>query len=210
MFDFPEAPVRIRSDLPEVFRAEWAHLTKPGATLTSADRIAVATEARRAVGDSESVSAGLDPEIGNLASTLMADPGAVDEALVRSTAEAVGDPTTVEVIGIVSRLSAVDGFHHALGLPVEPLPDEVGGEPTGAITPGLKRRRTYLPMPAGPIPVALDLTPVEGIAMEALAGPQYMTYQEMAKDDFARDPGLNRAQMELISSRTSHRNACFY
>jgi hypothetical protein len=134
----------------------------------------------------------------------------VDETIVRMTADIVGDPTTVEVIGIVSQLSAIDGFHHALGIDVEPLPDPIEGEPTGAFTPDLKRRRTHVPMPPGPIPVALDLTPSEGRAMEAIAGPLYMTYEEMALDDFARDPGLNRAQMELISSKTSHNNACFY
>ena len=140
----------------------------------------------------------------------MTDPGAVDEGLVRYTADIVGDPMTVEVVGIVSQLSAVDGFHDALGIDVEPLPDPVEGEPTGAITPDLKRRRTHLPMPPGPIPVSLDLTPSEGLAMEAMAGPLYMTYGEMAFDNFERDPGLNRAQMEFISSRVSHRNACFY
>jgi hypothetical protein len=210
VFEFHGAPVPIRSDLPEVFAAEWAHLATAGAALTSAERIAVATEARRAVGDSDAKSTGLDPSIIGLASTLMADPGVVEEAIVRRSAGTVGDPTTVEAIGIVSRLSAVDGFHHAIGVAVEPLPNPVDGVPTGDITPDLRRRRTHVPMPPGPIPVSLDLTPSEGLAMEALAGPLYMTYGEMAHDDFARNPGLNRAQMELISSRVSHRNACFY
>lgn len=210
MFDFLDAPVPVRSDLPAAFRAEWAHLTAPGATLSSSQRIAVASASRQSVGADERLELDLDQTIVDLAAGLMADPGAVDEALVRSTADSVGDPTTVEVIGIVSRLSAVDGFHDALGLALEPLPEPIEGEPTGEFAPGLKRRRTHVPMPSGPIPVSLDLTPSEGVAMEALAGPLYMTYSEMAHSDFSRAPGLNRAQMELISSRTSHRNGCFY
>lgn len=210
MFEFQNAEVPVRSDLSEAFRAQWIQLAAPGATLTSRERLAVATEARRAVGESEAALSSIDPTIVRLASTLMADPGDVDEAIVRSTADAVGDPTAVEVIGIISQLSAVDGFHHALGIDVEPLPDPIEGEPTGAITRDLKRRRTHVPMPPGPIPVSLDLTPSEGLAMEAIAGPLYMTYEEMAFGAFARNPGLNRAQMELISSKTSLNNTCFY
>ncbi len=210
MFDFVNAPVPIRRDIPAVLRNEWGHLSAPGTTLSSRERIAVAAVSRSSVDDDGAPVSGLDSSIDDLATTLMADPGAVDEALVRSTADSVGDPTTVEVIGIVSRLSAVDGFHMALGMPVEELPDPVDGDPTGDTTQGLKRRRTHVPMPPGPIPVSLDLTPPEGVAMADLAGPLYMTYSDMAHDDFARSPGLNRAQMELISSRTSHRNACFY
>jgi hypothetical protein len=210
MFDFVNAPVEIRGDIPNVLRKHWAHLASPGATLTSQERIAIAADARGSVAVGGAASAPFDRRTSPLASTLMADPGAVDEELVLATAASVGNATAVEVIGIVSHLSAVDGFHQALGIPLEPLPEPVTGEPTGDITPDLKRRRTHLPMPPGPIPVSLDLTPAEGTAMEALSGPLYMTYDDMAHDDFARDPGLNRAQMELISSRTSHRNACFY
>ncbi len=210
MFDFVNAPLPIRGDIPATLRNEWGHLAAPGATLSSRERIAVAAVSRSSVDGGGVPASGLDPSIDDLATTLMADPGAVDEALVRSTAAAVGDPTTVEVIGIVSRLSAVDGFHMALAVPIEALPDPVEGDPTRDITPDLKRRRTHVPMPPGPIPVSLDLAPSEGIAMEDLAGPLYMTYSDMAHDDFARSPGLNRSQMELISSRTSHRNGCFY
>jgi hypothetical protein len=210
VFDSESAPIPIRGDIPAALRNEWNRLAAPGATLSSHDRIAVAAVSRTSFDVDDTPTSGLHPSIDDLATTLMADPGAVDEALVRATADSVGDPTTVEVIGIVSRLSAVDGFHVALGMPLGALPDSLDGDPTRDITPDLKRRRTHVPMPPGPIPVSLDLTPSEGIAMEDLAGPLYMTYSDMAHDDFARSPGLNRAQMELISSRTSHRNACFY
>ncbi|VAW06627.1 hypothetical protein MNBD_ACTINO01-965, partial [hydrothermal vent metagenome] len=33
---------------------------------------------------------------------------------------------------------------------------------------------------------------------------------EMGSPTFSRTPGLNRAQMEVVSSRTSLLNECFY
>jgi hypothetical protein len=140
----------------------------------------------------------------------MNDPATVTGADVRSAADIAGDPQTVETIGVVCQLSAVDAFHKALGLDLPPLPSPQAGEPSGEITPHLKRRRTHVPVPPGPIPVTLDLVPSEGRMLEALAGPQYMTYADMAFPDYARTPGLNRSQMELISSRLSFHNECFY
>jgi hypothetical protein len=116
----------------------------------------------------------------------------------------------VEVISIVSMLSAVDGAHSALGADLEPLPAPLEGEPTREIAEGLRQRHTHVPMPAGAIPVALDLLPHVGQVFRNSFGPQYMTGPEMALDDFHRTPGLNRAQMEIVSSRTSLLNECFY
>lgn len=150
------------------------------------------------------------PEIAALGDTLYGTPVSVTGELVLAAAEAAGDPTTVEVIAIISMLAAIDGMHRALGADLAALPDPSEGDPTGNIVSGLKRRRTHIPVPPGPIPFTLDLLPDEGAAFQALFGPQYMTDREMALDTFERRPGLNRAQMELISSRTSIHNECFY
>jgi hypothetical protein len=82
MFEFHNAEVPVRDDLSTAFRSAWDQLAAPGAALASEERIAVATEARRAVGDSEALPSSLDATIGRLASTLMADPGDVDETIV--------------------------------------------------------------------------------------------------------------------------------
>ena len=107
-------------------------------------------------------------------------------------------------------LAAIDGTHRGLGAGLEPLPEPQPGDPSGRVAAGLKRRRTHIPVPPGPIPVVLDLLPEEGAAFQAMFGPQYMTGWEMAMDNFYRSPGLNRAQMEIVSSRTSMHNECFY
>lgn len=153
---------------------------------------------------------GLGVELGRLAAELYHRPIGVNGDMVTAAVDAAGDPTTVEVLALISMLSAIDGTHRGLGLELEPLPAPVAGDPTGQITDGLKRRRTHIPVPPGPIPVMFDLLPMEGAVFQSLFGPHYMTGWEMALDTFERRPGLNRAQMELVSSRTSIHNECFY
>lgn len=209
VFLFSGAPVPVRSDLGEAFSVLWDHFASPGPSLTGEQRITLLASTR-SNDPSESTRAGFDATVITLAATLFHTPAAVDERLVRASADRAGDPATVEVIGLVSMLSAVDGFHNALATPLEALPDPRSGEPTGRIRSGLERRRTHIPVPPGPIPVVLDLLPDEGLAFRESFGPQYMTDDEMHADRFFREPGLDRAQMELISSRTSIINECFY
>ncbi len=210
MFEFSGSPVPVRHDLKAVYANLWAHICEPGPTLTGDQRVRMAQYVRTArSGDTPPMLDHPTPLL-HLAAALFTDPGIVNRTTVRAAAETVGDPMTVEVISIVSMLSAVDGTHKALTAVLEPLPVPVGGDPTGDIAEGLKERRTHVPMPAGAIPLALDLLPVVGRAFQDSFGAQYMTEIEMSSDTFRRDPGLNRAQMEIISSRVSILNECFY
>lgn len=206
-FDFSTNEIPIRHDLSDAFEREWNHLASPGATMTGAERVDLARAAREFRVSIESKSS---IDLSTLAGILFVDPGSVDESLVRAASEATSDAQVVEAIGIVSRLAAVDGFHRAMGLPLASLPAPEPGEPTAAVTDGMKRRSAHVPIGVGPIPNSLDLVPAEGAALEAIHGPQYMAYDEMEDQTFRREPGLNRGQMELVSSLVSIHNECFY
>ncbi len=210
MFEFSDLPFPVRDDLKDVYRTIWSHFSQPGATYDASQRSAILHHARGSSVLAQPHEMEIPDSIAGLVHTLYTDPASVDETLVRRAADAQGDPATVEAVSLVSLLAAVDGGHRALGLHVERLPDPQEGEATGIVTGGLTRRRTHLPMPRGAIPSALDLVPQEARVFQESFGPQYMTDAEMAHDDFSRSPGLNRAQMELISSRTSLLNECFY
>jgi hypothetical protein len=210
VFDFTGAPVSVRQDLRDAYAEIWHHLASPGPTLTATERIALAEYVRAASSDTTPPWIDHPEPLLHLAATLFTDPALVTPDTVRSAAEVSGDPMVVEVIALVSMLSAVDGAHRALTAAIEPLPSPERGSPTGDIAVGLSRRRTNVPMPPGPIPVALDLLPDVGRAFQASFGPQYMTGEEMASDRFERNPGLNRAQMEIVSTRLSLHNRCFY
>lgn len=210
MFSFDGSPVPVRDDLRFMYAATWSHFARPGATLTGAHRISLLAAARHGTAEQESETTGVSVEAGRLADALYLNPVSVDGHMVDAATTADGDPRTVEMIAIVSMLSAIDGTHRALGAKLEPLPTPKKGDPTGHIATGLKRRRTHVPVPPGAINVMFDLLPMEGAVFQTLFGPQYMTGWEMALDRFARSPGLDRAQMELVSSRTSLLNECFY
>lgn len=210
MFAYTGAPVPVRPDLRYSHISTWGHFSRPGPTLRGDQRIDLLDSARADSAERDAEGIGLSPTTGALADHLMHRPASVNETVVRRSAAADGDAAAVEVIGLVSMLSAVDFTHLGLGADLEPLPQPQPGPPTGVVAEGLKRRRTHIPVPPGPIPVVLDLVPDEGAAFQAMFGPHYMTGWEMALDGFARNPGLDRAQMELVSSRTSLHNECFY
>jgi hypothetical protein len=210
MFQFNGSPVPVRKDLKTAYSEIWSHLASPGPTMTGVQRVGLAGYVRAARSRDTPTWIALPASVLNLAALLFSDPASVDGSTVRFAADDVGDPMTVEAISLVSMLSAVDGSHRGLTSSLEPLPIPGDGPPTGLITEGLKQRRTHIPMPAGAIPSALGLLPDVGQVFQNSFGPQYMTGAEMAFDDFERNPGLNRAQIEIVSSRTSLHNKCFY
>ena len=209
MFDFSESQLPVRDDIQRVFLDVWHHFSQPGPVLDAHHRRAVLDAARDASPKVPGASIVPSPLL-DLARSLYANPANVDRQLVRLAADQAGDPAAVEVIALAAMLAAVDGTHRALGIELETLPKAHSGEPTGRIASGLSRRRTHIAMPRGAIPTALDLLPDVGRTFRSLFGPLYMTEEEMAYPAFSRRPGLDRAQMELVSSRTSLINECFY
>ncbi|GBE24934.1 hypothetical protein BMS3Bbin02_01216 [bacterium BMS3Bbin02] len=207
MFDFAQSPVPVREDLKNTYQRIWNHFAEPGPVLDAAQRSTLLASVRAGAVATTNV---IPPALGRLASTLYTDPAAVSESTVRNAAEETGDAAAAETVGLVALLSAVDGAHRALGVDLVALPEPLPGPATGNIATGLKRRRTHLPMPPDAIPGAIDLVPEVAAVYRDSFGPQYMTEQDMALSDFERSPGLNRAQIELVSSRTSLINECFY
>ncbi len=187
---------------------EWERLAAAGTWWTGGERVAIAATARAA-------RDGLDRPGG------VPDPAA--EAAERLSIEAhhvtaewlddlerrgLDRLAYVEVLGVVSRIRAVDTAVFGLGQPERPLPEPSPGEPTsertnaevdGGIVPTVG--------PAGP-PNALSAVPDEHEALHDLHGAMYLSLQEMR--DLQIERGLGRAQMELVAARTSLLNDCFF
>ena len=209
-FEPPVAPVPIRQEILTEFRREWRRLAAPGPTWSGAERVEIAAAARGAGAGSGGGASGAVPEDAVAAARLIAaEPAVIRREWVEERLAVLGSARYVEVVGVVSRLSSVDGFHQALGLPLEPLPEPEPGSPTGEVDDRARPGRGWVPMVgATSIVGALSIVPAEMAAQESLHGPIYLTYEGMADPDFHR--GLRRSQMELIAARVSAQNECFY
>ena len=148
-FDYSGQADPIRTDLVEAHRKAWQQISAPGASLTGAQRVAVAEESRRARScrlcaerksalspfsvEGEHDHAGtLSAEMVDQVHRVVTDAGRLTSAWYESllhdglTAEAY-----VEALGIVVLVVSIDEFHRAMGMAPEPLPEPQPGDPSG-------------------------------------------------------------------------------
>ena len=118
---------------------------------------------------------------------------------------------------------SVDRFHHALGLPLAPLPTPLPGEPSRERPAGVVEGEAWVPMlearraaeaiglslPTVPFVLrALSLVPAEVRAWRDVSNAQYLGEDRMLGFDKFR--ALDRSQIELVAGRVSAMNECFY
>jgi alkylhydroperoxidase family enzyme len=212
MFDFSTSPLPVTHDRAEAFRYVWRRLARPGTWWTGQERVAIAATARTVYESGHATAHTELPAAATGAAALLShNPAAVSQAHIADWEDGGLTPSHyVELVGIVAQITAIDTFHRALDLDLEPLPEPEPGEPSAELpsTPATVTK-AWVPMVGPPtIPTSLSAVPAEMEALEALHGPMYLTYEEMG--DPAVTHGLTRAQMELVASRTSAINECFF
>jgi len=155
------------------------------------------------------------------------DPGRLSrDWYERRLAEGLSDAAYVEIIGVVALSAGVDYFARALGVPRRALPEPKGGEPSRYRPAGAVGGTAWVPMvepegAVGPeaglygaaafvpnIMKALSLVPAEARALQRSSDAHYVPVEQIA-DPSARRV-LDRMQMELVASRVSALNQCFY
>ena len=205
-----DTDIASRPGLDQAFSKEWAFLAAPGTWFSGDERVEIAAEARRAMAGEPPGSA-LPTELSEVVRMVAASSPLISAEWVAGLEDrGVTLPAYAEIIGIVSRLSAVDHFHRALGHPIAPLPEPQAGEPTRLAPPtDLIVGKSFVPMvPPVSIPQTISLVPPETTAWQALSDAMYMTFNDMGDPGFRRS--LHRTQIELVAARTSQVNECFY
>lgn len=195
-----------------------ASTASAGATLTGAERRNAALRSRQSMSDA-SIGALMEatPEdvvVGDprnwLIDRITVAAATIRPAHIGQLGDAgLGAAMYVEMLGLVTRLQAVDTFCFAIGAELPELPEPIDGPPTGIVATDARLQGGWIPTvgPASP-PSALTLLPSEHEAMHDLHGALYLSIEGMA--DLDADRGLHRTQMEFVAARTSLLNECFF
>ncbi len=174
----------------------------------------------------------LGPEVVDVVHRIVTDPGRLTRSVYeRAVAGDALDPERyVELVGVTVMIHALDVFARALGVDAVPLPAPIEGAPSRRRPATARVLRAWVPqIPAGAeggedwralygerplvaqIGRALSLVPAEVRLLQAFAGPHYMELDHVSDPTYAA-PGraLDRLQTELVASRVSAINECFY
>jgi len=201
----------VRPDLVKAMRREWRRLATPGTWWSGDERVAIARVTRDAQAAAPGASDALPDVAAEAARRLAVAPASTTkDTVARQPAAGLDHPPYVELVGVASRLAAIDAIHRGLGADLEPLPDPEPGRATRTPPPRQATAgRAFVPMVGGAsIAGALSLVPMEMEAQRDIHGPLYLSYEDMALFDY--QGGLHRTQMELVAARTSAVNKCFY
>jgi len=244
-FDYRDVPFAVRADIGEAHRAFWKNLARPGSWWDGAGRVAIAAEVRAAIacsfcaarkqalypytmrGDHDSATP-LDPVAVDAVHRIVTDQDRITATWVDdNTRRGLSKEAYVELAGIVVAVFSIDEFHRALGIPPEPLPDPVSGEPTRYTPANTEEGTGFVPMIARDGPAeneadlwrggaganvlrALSLVPDAVRDWLAIGSAQYLSIAEMANLEQPANRTINRMQIELVAGRVSAINQCFY
>lgn len=141
-------------------------------------------------------------------------------------AEGMSDAHYIELLGVLVHVFSIDELHRALDIPLEPLPLPLAGEPSRRRPSGARQGDGWLAITppdaldaedeglyegapfAANVLTALSLVPGNLPWLADLSHAHYLSYVEMRETGKLR--GIDRAQQELIASRVSVLNECFY
>ncbi len=143
-------------------------------------------------------------------------------------ADGLSDAHYVEIVGVVTSTFSVDELHRGVGAPLEPLPEPRPGEPERRRPRGATMEGAWVPtVPPGGLDAAdadlyaaydgghvgnviraMSLAPGEVRGLRDLSNAHYLPPGGMRSLPEPR--ALSRRQIELIASRVSVLNECFY
>lgn len=176
--DYTTAGVPVRDDLKAAHRWMLEHLRAPGTWWTGAQRLAIATEARRAAGCTlcRARKAAISPNavqgehdgtgelpanVADVIHRVRSDPARLSKPWFDGViAGGLGVSEYVELIGVVTMITGMDYFARALGVAPVALPAPLPGEPSRHLPAAARPGEAWVPM----------------IALEEAAGPEADVY----------------------------------
>lgn len=187
------------------------NLASAGSFFTGAERLALAQQARFARG-LDATAPDLPPLVAESASRV-----AVEAMHSRSEHVAAWEAdgrevlAFVEMVAVVAQISSIDSYRIGLGVDLDPLPAPVPGDPVLAVDERAVTSNAWVPTVGVALaPTAISALPDEKAIKNAVSKEWYLTDEFVHKYDVEPGRELSRAQMELVASRTSYLNECFF
>lgn len=229
----------IRQEIQDTHAAAAAHWASPGTWWSADERAAIVDEVRKAW-DAEPLPPWQTPSSTQaLADPLRRLPIAAIDVIWRLTNHVttltkkwyesyvpsqLSPQQYVEIVGIVAQVTLTDRFADALELERVQLPEARPGEPSREQPADAEVVAHWVPTapivdgswnPATPSDVpnvrkALSLVAAERIMQWVLIDAHYVQGGALADDFGSNHWSLERAQIELLGTRTSTVNECFY
>lgn len=217
----------IRDDLATSHREVIEGLSSPGAAWTSAERIAIATEVRSALGNSDLAPWQAPSTVPGLISQDHLLPSAAVDAVWRITnhpgtltngwylSVVEGFPSAehyVELVGLVAALNAIERFGATLDIEPMALPEPGPGDPSGERAEASVTTH-WVPTTSTPganVLKALSAVPFAQELTRPLAEAQYVPADALLGDLSWSRGTLSRQQIELVAAQTSLNFECFY
>ncbi|MAF47457.1 MAG: hypothetical protein CMM10_04275 [Rhodospirillaceae bacterium] len=235
---YADSTYPVREDVAAIHAYQFEQLGSPGTWGTAAQRIAIVSEAREA-GYQAGVleipdNPGTMPEMElsdvarRVVHRLAVSPKDMDQDFYdQALEEGLSDVEYVEIVGLIARFTCFDVFARGIGIPLKPLPAPQPGQPTRDRPATAVLEKAWVPtIPAGPdggdfglalfgpwqpyIMRGLSLVPDEYQAHHDLEEVQYMPSAHFMEFDYQHHEGLTRPQAEIVASRVSALNECFY
>lgn len=210
-------------------RSAIAALASPGDHLTGAQRVAAWAEARdadtneldqrrraalspNAVPGDHVATSELSASAVEVVHRVVSDPGRLTRDWADRQIVALGEETYTELVGVTAIAATIDRFHRAMGRPVVPLPVPVEGEPARVRPTEVGDVGAWVSQSTGPtranVSRTLSLVPTTNATWRRLVDSHYSRGAEFMNLSWAFP--LTRPQAELVASRSTALNECFY
>ena len=245
-FDYTECQYAIRADLPQTYSKVWNQIASAGNWWSGYDRVAIADEVRNArscglcakrkeslspfsVEGSHDSKNHLSNEAIDAIHRITTDASRLTKKwLDESLGPKLSIEQYVELLGIVVAVISIDGFHRAMGLPLQSLPAPDAGEPDHYRPLGAVEGDAWVPRipvqaaigaeadlydgnkQTGNVVTAMSLVPDAVRMLKSLSAAQYLKMADVVNPAKNGNRKISRAQMELLAGRVSALNDCFY
>lgn len=224
--------IAVNSERLDTFNQVWQRLSEPGYWWTASERQAIASACRaskprnmldrdktviRQLSNTPSAAALLSPLCLHVVDKISANPGDISTDWAQYAIDELGEGAYAEIIGVIILLLPIDLFCRYLGSPLMALPTPKPGPASKIYPDDLRDNGAWIRQAATAInnpelvnvSRAISIIPKENELRRALVDALYMEGHSFFATTW-ENKSISRQQLEIIATRTSAINKCFY